>query len=275
MKNIPHFSNTKKLSTKIKLIPLNGTQQTRNEFLKKIEISSAFNMKNQALFEYYGDDLIAYKKLAISDKKRNEFLRIFSSYLTDYLEGNIPSSWIECKTSFLEKLLFLFLPSKIKVTEDKDSISSFLVEFKKFAYWLDKKEQTNWVNHLISYKDQLAELSLCEELFLDFFLKMYPSYFQTDWNYSSDKKRLNQLLKECNTIDSGLFEIKNIEYNVITLLNLYTNKSYRLSYFPMLDNYAGLILHCTVGQQLNHRNWVLLKTFSVFPPQAKKYFTFI
>lgn len=50
-----------KPETKIKLIPLTGTQ-SRSEILKKIEISSQFNMRYRGLFEYYGDDLIAYKK---------------------------------------------------------------------------------------------------------------------------------------------------------------------------------------------------------------------
>lgn len=177
-----HREREKSPETRIKLIPLTGTQ-SRSEILKKIEISSQFNMRYRGLYEYYGDDLIAYKKENPADYFRNEFLRTFSSYLTDYLEDNMPTSWHKCKKSFIELLLLIHLPNALKISQERNSMQHFISEFKKFSIWLDHREKTTWTKMSASYGQTFHELQLCEDLLNRLYLQMYPQFFASDWDY--------------------------------------------------------------------------------------------
>lgn len=269
-----HRRRTKSPETKIKLIPLSGTQ-TRSEILKKIEISSQFNMRYRGLFEYYGDDLIAYKKENPTDYFRNEFLRAFSSYLTDYLEDNMPASWDKCQKSFIELLLYIHLPNSIKISYEHNSIQYFISEFKKFSIWLDQREKTAWTSILTPYNETIHELQLCEELLNRLYLQMYPQFFEANWDYEKDLTRVSKVFEECQHIEDNFFQIIKIEKNTVLLSNIYTNKQFQISDIPVDNRFLGIILHGSIGRLEGQTTWSLLLVAGLYPKGAKRYLTFI
>lgn len=268
-----HRERSKSPETRIKLIPLTGTQ-SRSEILKKIEISSQFNMRYRGLFEYYGDDLIAYKKENPTDFFRNEFLRTFSSYLTDYLEDNMPTSWHKCKKSFIELLLYIHLPNALKISKESDSIQYFISEFKKFSIWLDHREKTTWTKMLTPYEQTINELQLCEKLLNRLYLQMYPQFFESDWNYQEDLTKVSQRLEECKEVKDNFFQITNIDGNTVYLSNIHTNKQFQVNKIPVDEQFLGIILHGSIGRLEGQATWSLLLTAGVYPKRAKRYLTF-
>lgn len=263
-----------KPETKIKLIPLTGTQ-SRSEILKKIEISSQFNMRYRGLFEYYGDDLIAYKKENPTDFFRNEFLRTFSSYLTDYLEDNMPASWNKCKKAFIELLLHIHLPNTIKISKERNSIQHFISEFKKFSIWLDQRKGTAWTKLIMPYNETIHELTLCEELLNKLYLQMYPQFFETNWDYEKDLTRIGKVLEESKDIEDNFFEIIKIEESTVLLANIFTNKQFQISDIPVDDRFLGIILHGSIGRLEGHTTWSLLLVAGLYPKGSKRYLTFM
>ncbi|MEK5052777.1 hypothetical protein MHH96_04835 [Niallia sp. FSL K6-0212] len=267
-----HREREKSPETRIKLIPLTGTQ-SRSEILKKIEISSQFNMRYRGLYEYYGDDLIAYKKENPADYFRNEFLRTFSSYLTDYLEDNMPTSWHKCKKSFIELLLLIHLPNALKISQERNSMQHFISEFKKFSIWLDHREKTTWTKMSASYGQTFHELQLCEDLLNRLYLQMYPQFFASDWDYQKDLSRVRQLLEECTEVEDNFFQISTIDRNTVYFSNLHTKKQFQVNNFPIEEQFLGLILHGSIGRLEGHSSWSLLLTAGVYPKRAKRYLT--
>ncbi|MFP3719859.1 hypothetical protein SFC57_08610 [Niallia circulans] len=267
-----HREREKSPETRIKLIPLTGTQ-SRSEILKKIEISSQFNMRYRGLYEYYGDDLIAYKKENPADYFRNEFLRTFSSYLTDYLEDNMPTSWHKCKKSFIELLLLIHLPNALKISQERNSMQHFISEFKKFSIWLDHREKTTWTKMSASYGQTFHELQICEDLLNRLYLQMYPQFFASDWDYQKDLSRVRQLLEECTEVEDNFFQISTIDRNTVYFSNLHTKKQFQVNNFPIEEQFLGLILHGSIGRLEGHSSWSLLLTAGVYPKRAKRYLT--
>lgn len=275
MKNFPFHANHRereKSPTRIKLIPLTGTQ-SRSEILKKIEISSQFNMRYRGLYEYYGDDLIAYKKDNPTDYFRNEFLRTFSSYLTDYLEDSMPTSWHKCKKSFIELLLLIHLPNALKISEERNSMQHFISEFKKFSIWLDHRKNTSWTKMLTPYEQTIHELQLCEELLNRLYLKMYPQIFDSDWDYQENISRVSQCLEECPEVKDNFFQINTVDGNTAYFSNIHTNEQFQVNNFPIEEQFLGLILHGTIGRLDGRSSWSLLLTAGVYPKRAKRYLT--
>lgn len=268
-----HRQRVKPPETKIRLIPLTGTQ-SRSEVLKKIEISSQFNMRYRGLFEYYGDDLISYKKENPTDFPRNEFLRTFSSYLTDYLEDNMPSSWDKCQKSFIELLLYIHLPNSMKISKERDSIQHFISEFKKFSKWLDQRKKTTWTRMLTTYAETIHELSLCEELLNRLYLQMYPQFFESNWDYEKDLTRVSKVFEESKDIEDNFFQIIKIEESTVLLSNIFTNKQFQISNVPVDNQFLGIILHGSIGRLEGHTTWSLLLVAGLYPKAAKRYLTF-
>ncbi|MFD2045480.1 hypothetical protein ACFSTA_17490 [Ornithinibacillus salinisoli] len=74
----------------------------REVYMERLRVGSEFDMRYRGIFEFYGADLVAYKLKHKSSNQVNDFLRVFSKYLTDYLEDDCPPSWEECSHSFCE-----------------------------------------------------------------------------------------------------------------------------------------------------------------------------
>ncbi|MGO5012490.1 hypothetical protein ACTQ5K_11590 [Niallia sp. Sow4_A1] len=269
-----HRQRAKSPETTFKLIPLTSTQ-SRSEILKKIEISSQFNMRYRGLFEYYGDDLIAYKKEKPTDFFRNEFLRTFSSYLTDYLEDNMPISWNKCKKPFIELLLYIHLPNTIKISKESNSIQHFISEFRKFSIWLDQKEKTTWTKLLTPYEESINELLLCEELLNRLYLQMYPQFFESNWDYEKDLTRVSQIFEKCTDIEDSFFQIINMEGNTVFLSNIHTNKQFQINNLPITKRFLGIILHGSIGRIEGNTTWSLLLAAGLYPKKAKRYLSYM
>ncbi|WP_193224508.1 hypothetical protein [Bacillus sp. B1-b2] len=267
------MNQQKKFSpVKVRLIPLDGTQN-RSQILKKIEISSSFNMKYKALFEYYGDDLIEYKKLDLDNKQRNDFLRIFSSYLTDFLEDTMPTSWKKCSTSFLKQLCYLYLPSTVQISQNKNHITLFLEEFRHFATWLDKKENTKWMEFIDKHLTTLQTLQTCEDLHHTLFLQLYPTYLHSTRNDQKHMEKVKQLLNQCQEVEDGLFQIRAINTQTVSISNIFTNRIYDIHSTEIQEKHLGIILDVSIGIYKNHSTWTILVPLGIYPKEAKSCFT--
>lgn len=137
----------------------------RQDFLMNLAIAAQFNLRNRGLVEYYGKDLISYKKDNPSDATRNEFLRLLSRFMTHHLEDNCPPSWRECTPSFWEQFIFTCIPHYIKITSHENQIETFLNELKKFISWLDKRARTSFYQVVSRMAEEAEpELKSCESL---------------------------------------------------------------------------------------------------------------
>lgn len=264
-----------KSETKVKIIPLPDSQD-RHKFLKKLAISSHFNMRYRGLFEYYGDDLIEYKQQDIEDDKRNKFLTIFSSYITTYLEDDMPPSWQQCNSSFVERLIYLYLPYSLKISYGKKEIEIFVHELKKFCLWLDQRKNTSFSEHLKSCSYDIHGLIDCEHLLNHLTLKMFPHYYQPNWNYKEDSKNLKRKEASCQRLEDGIFQITQINQGIIMLTDIHTNHSYQVAGLPTEKFIStGMLLHGIMGIKEKELYWDWISTLGVYPEKAKRYFVFI
>ncbi|WP_445506666.1 hypothetical protein [Niallia sp. 03190] len=260
--------------TKIMLHPIENSQE-RQKFLKKIQISSHFNMRFRALFEFYGDDLIEYKQDHFSDDHRNEFLRIFSSYMTDYLEDKIPSSWKKCKTPFWEKLIFLYFPLSIKITPEKKEAEAFMSELQKFSQWLDHRANTGFCKVIGKYTEAFNDLKACEQLLNHLFLSTFPNIHQKDWDYNRDLEKLEEEFSEFKDTNDSLFEVTRIFSDTIVLTDIHSKRIYNIQGLPLDLVIPGMILHGVIGKKANNLFWKWHHTDGVYPQKAKRYFSFV
>ena len=154
--------------------------------MQKLHIGSQFDFRHRGLFEFYGDDLIAYKLEKPKSASRNGFLTIFGKYFTDYLDA-CPSSWEKIDENFWEELLFMYFPFHIKITTEKREVEKFLFELKKFTRWLDKRIGSQWTLFITKLIEQSsAELKYCEHLINILYLQHYPRFHQDDWDYKQE-----------------------------------------------------------------------------------------
>ncbi|WP_077620070.1 hypothetical protein [Bacillus sinesaloumensis] len=144
-------------------------------------------MRYRGLLEYYGKDFIAYKKEKPSDKKRNEFLRIISKFMTHYIEDDCPPSWKQCPASFWELFIFSFYPDHIKLSPTEQEVEIFLYQLKEFVRWLDKRSGTSWSPIIEQYSlEAFPELKICERSINWIFLRGFPRIHHNDWNLEQD-----------------------------------------------------------------------------------------
>ncbi|WP_445489130.1 hypothetical protein [Niallia sp. 03133] len=259
--------------TKVILHPIENPLD-RKKFLKKIEISSHFNMRFRALFEFYGDDLIDYKREYLSDPDCNEFLRIFSKYMTDYLEDKVPSSWETCKSPFWEKLIYLYFPLSIKLSPEKKETEKFLMELKKFCFWLDFRANTSFFKTISNYKDALNDLIGCEQLLNALFQINFPKIHQEGWDINKDLDKMEEEFCEFANTEESLFEITSIIGDTVVLTDLGSNRMYNTKGLPLHVTAPGLILHGTIGRKPDDLFWSLHEADGVYPHKAKRYFLF-
>ncbi|QQZ07731.1 hypothetical protein [Heyndrickxia vini] len=246
----------------------------RKEFIKKIEISSQFNLRYRGLFAFYIDDLIEYKQERPTSHSRNEFLTILGKYLTEYLEDDCPSSWINCEPTFWEELLFSFYPFRIKITPKEKEVEQFLVELKKFTRKLDKKYGSSFkplVDKII--EESSEELIKCEHLLNRLFIDQYPRIHHKDWNPQLEIKKHHQKLDKCHETIESVFEVTNLNGPIIVVSTLDTNLSYFIKGLPYEMISVGDLFSGGIGKKKDEWIWTWILTQSVFPPRAKKFFS--
>ncbi|WP_458413232.1 hypothetical protein ACNQFZ_21035 [Schinkia sp. CFF1] len=250
-------------------IPFSNPNE-RIEILEKVSTSSQFGMRYRGLFEFYGDDLITYKREKPKCPLRNKFLQILSSYFTDYLEDDSPASWPGCQASFWEELIFVFFMLQIQVTNKEKEVETFLPELKKFTRWIDKRAGTNThplINKLI--EKTKSELIICERLINHLY---YKAYHELSKDYTDPQKEINSTHnQEYNEVKDTLFEISEINGEIAIASELFTNKKYLLNGLPNQMISPGTLIHGTIGKKYGHLVWNWLLPENVFPQRAKKY----
>jgi hypothetical protein len=242
------------------------------ELLENLKISQDFNMRHRGLMEYYGKDLIAYKKEQMANEKRNEFLRTFSHYMTDHLEDDCPPSWKECPASFWEELIFAYLPHYTKITPQKNYSETFLLQLRKFVRWLDKREDTVFSSLVEGYiTEGTPILKKCEGLLNYLFLKDFPRFHHSDWNLKEDQKRWEGSLEKYRTTIDGMFQVSAFADECVILKDLHTHHTYLTKSLPVNKLSTKTIITGTIGQKSHELVWDWLATINVFPEKGEKY----
>jgi hypothetical protein len=245
------------------------------ELLKKFKISKEFDMRPRGLMEYYGNDLIDYKKEQMANKKRNEFLRTFAHYMTDHLEDECPPSWKECPDSFWEELIFAYLPHYTKIIPKKNYSETFLSQLRKFVRWLDKKEHTDFFQLVDGYiTEGSPTLTKCEDLLNYFFLKDYPHFHQPDWDYEKDHDRWKKEAEEYSESINSLFHISAVTEDGLILEDIDTHRTYFTKSFPIKKISSELLLSGVIGKRPHELVWDWFITESIYPARGGKYIQF-
>ncbi|MEH7224800.1 hypothetical protein V7112_13405 [Bacillus sp. JJ1566] len=243
----------------------------QRQFLRDLAISSEFEMRYRGLLEYYGKDFITYKKEKPSDKKRNEFLRIISKYMTHYLEDDCPSSWKQCQSSFWEVLIFSFYPDHIKLSPNEQEVEDFLYQLKRFVRWLDKRNGTSWHSVVEQYSSEaFPELKICERIINWIFLNDFPRIHHNDWNLEQDLYRLKQKFNQyTNQVDST-FKVTSIIGDRVVLTELKTNCTYYIKGLPYEFILPGIKMNGVICNKSGDQTWNWYYTDGIYPSKGEQ-----
>ena len=218
--------------------------------------------------------MIAYKRDKPSDQSRNEFLRIFSKFMTDCLEDTCPSSWKHCQPSFWEELIFTFFPHSMRISADEKQTETFLDELLKFVRWLDKQVGTAWYPIVENYAlIALHELKACEHLLNSLFLINYPRIHHDDWNYEQDNQRILQQLKELVRKRDDLFEVTSIDKDSVNLTKFNSDQTYSIQGLPVELISPGMMMSGMIGKRRDTQHWNWYITEGIYPQRGKKFIT--
>ncbi|WP_231784211.1 hypothetical protein [Lentibacillus sp. JNUCC-1] len=245
--------------------------------MEKLKISSKFDMRYRGLLEFYSDDLVAYKLKKGSGKHTNEFLRIFSYYLTDTLEDHCPSSWQECQSSFWEKFIFVHYPhDHMTISKKQRDSEIFLLQLRRFVKWLDQRTGTSWLKVVEQYEAQAkSELLHCEKLLNHLFQQAFPGIHQNDWDFekilTSNTTNHNHY---ANNIQS-IFQVKEVYDDVVTINDIDSDRVYQIVGMPCKLVKPGLLIEGCIGMKKDAFFWELWVTSGVYPARARDYFVFV
>lgn len=250
--------------------PISGPKE-QMEILEKVKTIQQFGMRHRGLFEFYGDDLITYKREKPKSSDRNKFLKVLSTYFTDYLEDDCPNTWQECQSSFWEEFLIIFYPTQIILTPNEKEVETFLFELKKFTRWLDRKTGCSshvMINHLI--EESKADLKKCEHLINELFKHAYPDIFKNKGHLEpSDLPKLLDIPKYDN-MKTVIFEIKEINNELFIMTDILQNIDYLLNGLPQQIISPDLLIHGIIGRNNGDFVWTWLSPANVMPLRAKK-----
>ncbi|SDY80260.1 hypothetical protein SAMN05421736_103343 [Evansella caseinilytica] len=252
-----------------------SSPQEYRDFLTKLQISSRFEMRYRGLFEFYGDDLIAYSLKNSSDKNSNEFLRIFSSYLTDYLEDRCPSSWKQCHPPFWEELMLTYYPHCMKLTTYEKEVDNFSLQLKQFVLWLDKRVDTSWYNVICQYADEfLPDLRACEHLLNSLYLNDFPNLHHDDFIPEQEIGKFSQNIDKYTERVASLFQVIRVIENITLAVDLHSGQTYSIQGLPAKNIVPGMLMYGDIGKNIREKFWHWYCTEGVYPQNARKYFTF-
>ncbi|NRD77817.1 hypothetical protein HPT25_10395 [Bacillus sp. BRMEA1] len=244
----------------------------RREFLKNLATSAEFNMRHRGLFQYYGKDFINYKREKPLDSNRNEFLRLISKFMTDFLEDNCPSSWQQCQPAFWEELIFTCFPHLMTISPKENQVETFHSQIKKFVRWLDKKTGTSWFPVVKIYTEEsFTDLKICERLLHKLFLRDYPLFHHRDWNPQQDLDKLHQKLDQYTDSLNSIFEITSMIEDTTVLTEFKTNHTFYINGLPRQLIQPGLIMSGMIGKRNGELAWEWFQTEGIYPNRGKKY----
>lgn len=244
---------------------------TREKLLKKLQIGSAFKMRNRALALFYGDDLIAYKLCKPKDPVRNEFLYNFSNYLTDYLEDLCPPSWQECTPLFWEEFITTHFPSRLPITKTGRETEKLLIEIQTFVRWLDRRAGTAWLPIVKEYIEMYrCDIQTVENAKNAITLHHFPHIYDPDFSFQKDFEALQKRLGILDQFFDSMFEVQAVIDEVFVLNNLEDGKTYHTKGLPG-SILPGLLLQGAIGKNNNDFFWKWCSTGAVFPKCSKKF----
>ncbi|RDU38198.1 hypothetical protein DRW41_01110 [Neobacillus piezotolerans] len=251
-------------------IPLTETE-TREKFLKKLQIGSAFKMRNRAIALFYGDDLIAYKIGKPKDPIRNEFLFHFSNYLTDYLEDLCPPSWKACTPLFWEEFLTTHLSSRIPISKTGRETEKLLSELQTFVHWLDRKAGTDWFPIVKEYIEiYKSDIKIGETAINALILLHFPHIHDPDFSFQDDFEAYQKQHRAFDLYFDTVFEVQAVIEGVFVLNDLEDGRTYHTKGLPG-SILPGLLLNGAIGKNNNDFFWKWCATGAVFPKCAKRF----
>lgn len=242
------------------------------EILSKIQISSQFGLRYRGLFDFYGDDLIAYKLENFTSQSRNKYLYVLGRYLTEYLEDDCPSSWKECQPSFWEEFIFSFYPLMMQVTPKEKEVEQFLSELKKFISWIDRRFGTSWYTVIEKYiEESQTNLKECEYLLNRLYLHTFPLIHDEDWDPHMNFINSFPNIDEQDEVKLSIFEVKNFNGTIVVVTAMDTDLSYFIKGLPIDFLTPGTIISGGISRKKRDWIWNWNHPESVFPQRAKKY----
>ncbi|WP_066298499.1 hypothetical protein [Bacillus sp. FJAT-29937] len=259
----------------VRSFPINSERE-REELLQNIQLSSQFNMRYRGLFEYYGKDLIAYKREKPRDQNRNEFLRIISAFMNYYLEDTCPTSWENCQPEFWEELIITIFPLHMRVTPQKKEVEKFLLELRKFVRWLDRKANTSWSRIIEYYIEKYhAQLKMCEQLLNTHFLLHFPQIHASEkWNPLHDIQIIKEVSSQFHDTTNSIFKISSANENTSLITDLWNHRDYVVIGLNSNRAMEGILLDGSIGKKDGDIYWQWYFTEGVYPDNAIKYITF-
>ncbi|SHG88884.1 hypothetical protein [Ornithinibacillus halophilus] len=242
------------------------------EVLEMIQIGAEFNMPNRAIMEFYGRDLIAYKRRYKSNEQVNHFLHILSHYMKEYYDKDCPKSWKECQPSFWEELLITYLPTIIKISVNQIETRQFLFQLKKFVRWLDKTTGSSWYEKVSAdIEEYKMELIACEATLNDVFQSMYPKIHDSDWDPRKDIHTIINRMEECTDTFHSLFEVLEINGEVITVCDNELKLPFHILGFPTAHLQIGMMLCGMIGKESGDNYWTWYITDGIYPHKAGEF----
>ncbi|MFC0273173.1 hypothetical protein ACFFIX_17300 [Metabacillus herbersteinensis] len=258
-------------NTRVWLQPVKRPDE-HEELLKKVKISSEFNLRYRGLFEFYGTDLITYKLGNPTCKSRNQFLEVLGLYFTVYLEDECPESWEACQASFWEEFLFTFYPNHIELSPNETEVGAIFIELKKFTYWLDKRTGSSTYRLIENFiQESASELKQCEKLINRLFNSVFSRIHHNDWDYNTDIQQNNQQLEECKETKRTIFEVTQMNGKIVELTALDSHVAYLVKDLPYEIMAPNTLLSGLIGRKNGDRFWVFNFPESAYPKRAKKF----
>lgn len=246
--------------------------EERERLIEKLLIGKEFDMRHRGLVQYYGEDLIQYKREQPGDQMRNHFLTVFSKYMTDYLEDAFPSSWQECDQSFWEEFLLTHYPYHIQISKDEKNLNKFLNELKKFTGWLDRKYQTHSakiVKELIDmYYDDLKR---CESVTNTLYNYTFPNIHDKKSNIQTEIFRHLDQMDEFDESTFCVLKINSINGPIVHATDMATNHSLQIIELPSKALHPDIFLGGTIGKKKDSWLWTWYSPLVAFPSKAEKY----
>ncbi len=255
----------------VRAIPINSPKE-RQDIFRDLATSSEFDMRYRGVFEYYGKDLLIYKRLEPSDEARNEFLRILAKFMTECLEDNCPSSWKQCQPAFWEELIFAYFPHVMRISPDNKETENFISQLLKFIRWLDKQAGTSWYSLVEEYSlIAFPDLQKCEKLLNLIFLRDFPRIHHEDFNPRKNIEKLTKAYKQFPHKLDSLFEVTSITHDSIVLTEFGTKFTYCIQGLPDTLIQPGMIFNGILVKRNDELFWHWYLTDGIYPQRGKRY----
>lgn len=249
-----------------------ASPKERQKFLDDLAISAQFQMRHRGLLEYYGKELIAYKRANPTDESRNEFLRVLARYMSHHLEDSCPPSWKECQSSFWEELIYTCLPHHLQITQQEKQVETQLNQLKKFVHWLDQRVGTSHYKLVKKMAEEAeSDLKSCERLLNHLFLRIFPSTYEPNVDPVKDYMIYEQWVNQFDNQLISVFEVTSMIEKTVVLTDMETNKTYYVKGLPCHLLVRGMAMIGGIGNRKNEMAWEWIMTESVYPQTGRKY----